>query len=354
MTADQDLTTGAPAPVPGIEMGSVTTWLVGAIPGIEPPLAFVLIAGGRSNLTYLVEDAAGERFVLRRPPLGNVLATAHDMGREHRIIGALVSTDVPVAPVVGICADASVNGAPFYIMRFVEGPVLASRDDALAYPAADRRLASFELMDVLGRIHAVDPDAVGLGTLGRREHYLQRQLARWHTQYEQSKSVDMPVLDEVYRRLSAAVPDQTHTGLVHGDFRLGNMILGEGGTIRAVLDWELSTLGDVLADVGWLMSSWVEHGETSASPFTPASSAPGFATRLEMAEEYGRVTGRDLSLLPYYIAFSYWRSACIGTGVLARYRADAMGAVDFDIEQHARSIGDTAQRALTALEGGLR
>ena len=346
--------TQAPVAHPlGIEVSGVTAWLIRAIPDAKAPFSFRLIAGGRSNLTYLVQDAADQRYVLRRPPLGSVLATAHDMGREYRIIDALADTDVPVAPAVAMCDDATVNDAPFYIMKYVEGPVLATRTDALAYPEADRRTASSTLMDVLGRIHAVQIDEVGLGTLGRRENYLLRQLARWQQQYEKSKSVDIPVLDEVFRRLAASVPEQTHTGLVHGDFRLGNMILGPGGTINAVLDWELSTLGDVLADVGWLMSSWIETGEESRSPLTAASTAPGFASRREMAEAYAGATGRDLTLLPYYLAFSYWRSACIGTGGVARYRAAAMAADDFDVDQHARTIVETAQRALTALEGGL-
>ncbi|MEI7991687.1 MAG: phosphotransferase family protein [Actinomycetota bacterium] len=339
--------------LPGIKVREVTEWLQREVPGAVAPFTVRLIAGGRSNLTYLVNDSSGQRFVLRRPPLGSVLATAHDMSREYRIIDALADTDVPVAPAVAICNDVTVNEAPFYIMKYVEGPILATRVDALAYPEADRRTASFTLMDVLGRIHAVQVDEVGLGTLGRRENYLQRQLARWQQQYEKSKSVDIPVLDEVFRRLAASVPEQKHTGLVHGDFRLGNMILGPGGTISAVLDWELSTLGDVLADVGWLMSSWIETGEESRSPLTAASSAPGFASRREMAEAYAGATGRDLTLLPYYLAFSYWRSACIGTGVVARYRAAAMAADDFDVDQHARTIVETAQRALTALEGGL-
>lgn len=352
MSLEPHLSDADPVAVPGIDVENVTEWLSRSVAAV-PPFTFRLIAGGRSNLTYLVEDATGAQFVLRRPPLGSVLATAHDMGREYRIITALTGSDVPVAPALAICDDDAVNDAPFYVMRYVAGPVLASLEDAMTYPESDRHAVSLTLMEVLGRVHAVDVDAVGLSTLGRRDGYLQRQLTRWQRQYEQSAATDLPVLDEVFRRLSRSVPDQTHTGLVHGDFRLGNMILGDGGTIRAVLDWELSTLGDVLADVGWLMSSWIEHGEEARGPFTAASSAPGFATRREMSDAYAAATGRDLSDLPYYIAFSSWRSACIGTGVLARYRADAMGAVDFDIELHARSIGETAQRALTALDGGL-
>jgi aminoglycoside phosphotransferase (APT) family kinase protein len=336
---------------PGVDLPRVTEWMVGNIPGVVAPLTVEFISGGRSNLTYRIVDGAGRELVLRRPPLGNVLQSAHDMGREHRIIAALAPTDVPVAEALGYCEDVSVNGAPFYVMGFVGGAVLATITDAEAYPEASRRPASDDLIDVLCRLHAVDPDAVGLETLARKEGYIERQLKRWHRQFEQSKTRELPILDEVHRRLAEHIPPQRWTGIVHGDYRLGNMIFGPDGELRAVLDWELATLGDTLADVGWLLSSWLEAGERTRSPFPAPTTAPGFPARAELADRYARTSGRDLSDLPYYLAFSRWRSACIGEGVLARYKSAVMGEVDFDIEQQAASVEASALAARDALDG---
>jgi aminoglycoside phosphotransferase (APT) family kinase protein len=334
----------------GIDLPRVTDWIAAHVTGVVPPFTARFISGGRSNLTYQLVDAAGRAIVLRRPPLGHVLQSAHDMGREHRIIDALRDTDVPVANALGLCEDGTVNGAPFYLMDYVAGAVLATRDDAEAYPAASRRPAADDLIDVMGRLHAVDPDAVGLGTLGRKEGYIARQLKRWHAQFTQSKTRELPLLDEVHDRLQARMPPQRWTGIVHGDFRLGNMILSPDGTLRAVLDWELATLGDTLADLGWLLSGWVEAGEPTRGPFPPPTTAVGFPTRAELAERYSRVTGRDLSDLPYYLAFARWRGACISEGVLNRYKRAVMGEVDFDLDAMAQSVELSVNAARDALD----
>jgi aminoglycoside phosphotransferase (APT) family kinase protein len=334
----------------GIDLPRVTEWIVANVDGLTPPFTPRFISGGRSNLTYQLVDATGRAIVLRRPPLGHVLQSAHDMGREHRIIAALRDTDVPVANALGLCEDVSVNDAPFYLMDFVDGAVLATIDDANAYPEASRTRAAEELIDVLGRLHAVDPDAVGLGTLGRKEGYIARQLKRWHTQFTQSKTRELPLLDEVHDRLEARMPPQRWTGIVHGDFRLGNMILGADGSLLAVLDWELATLGDTLADLGWLLSGWVEAGEPTRGPFPPPTTATGFPTRDGLAERYGKVTGRDLSDLPYYLAFARWRGACISEGVLNRYKRAVMGEVDFDLDAMATSVELSVNAARDALD----
>jgi aminoglycoside phosphotransferase (APT) family kinase protein len=334
----------------GIDLPRVTEWIVANAPDLTPPFTARFISGGRSNLTYQLVDATGRAVVLRRPPLGHVLQSAHDMGREHRIIDALRDTDVPVANALGLCDDVAVNGAPFYLMDFVEGAVLATIDDAEAYPQAARRPAADDLIDTMGRLHAVDPDAVGLGALGRKEGYIARQLKRWHTQFTQSKTRDLPLLDEVHDRLQARMPPQRWTGIVHGDFRLGNMILSPTGELLAVLDWELATLGDTLADLGWLLSSWVEAGEPTRGPFAPPTTAVGFPTRAELADRYSRATGRDLSELPYYLAFARWRGACISAGVLNRYERDVMGAVDFDLDAMAQSVELSVIAARDALD----
>jgi aminoglycoside phosphotransferase (APT) family kinase protein len=347
VTKNRSVTGSSPE---GVDLARVSKWFDSNITEAQGPLSVSLISGGRSNLTYLVKDVNGRPFVLRRPPLGNVLSTAHDMSREHRIIAALADTDVPVAGAFGLCTDLAVNDAPFYVMEYVPGVVLNTVDDARAYPEASRAAAAGEFIGVLGRLHAVDIDAVGLGTLGRREGYIERQLRRWSTQWQQSKTRELPAIEEVHRRLASAIPPQRSTGIVHGDYRLGNMLLGPSGELRAVLDWELATLGDTLADLGWLISSWAEPGEATNGPSAPPTTAPGFPSRGEMAERYHQATGRDLSDLPYYVAFARWRSACIGEGVLARYVAQVMGDLDFDIEQQARSVAAQADAAKDALD----
>ena len=254
--------TSTTAPVEGIHAEEVTAWFAEHVAEARPPLGFDLIAGGRSNLTYSVTDRTGARWVLRRPPLGHVLATAHDMGREHRIIAALADTAVPVPPVIGLSPDDSVNGAPFYVMAFVDGPILRNREAALTLPIEARARAADSIVDVLAEIHAVDVDAVGLGELGRRDGYIERQLKRWQGQWEKTKTRELPVIDAVHDRLAASVPEQGPATIVHGDYRLDNCILDDDGRIQAVLDWELCTLGDPLADVGQLCMYWTEPGDT--------------------------------------------------------------------------------------------
>ncbi len=311
--------------VEGIHADEVTAWFDQFVPAARPPLRFDLIAGGRSNLTYRVTDADGGRWVLRRPPLGHVLATAHDMGREHRIIAALAPTPVPVAPTLGLSPDESVNGAPFYVMDFVDGPIVRNAAAAEELSLAARAKAGESLVDVLAAIHAVDVDAVGLGDLGRREGYVERQLRRWHGQWEQSKTRELPLLDAVHDRLAATVPEQGPAAIVHGDYRLDNCVLAPEGEVRAVLDWELCTLGDPLADVGQLCMYWTEPGdELVAAPDAPTTVA-GFATRAELLDRYAAASGRDLSDVEYYVAFAYWKLACICEGIVKRYGAGAMG-----------------------------
>jgi aminoglycoside phosphotransferase (APT) family kinase protein len=263
--------------VEGVDAEAITAWLSDRVPALEPPLGFSLIAGGHSNLTYLVTDAAGRRWVLRRPPLGLVLATAHDMGREHRIISALQG-HVPVAPVVGLSADASVNGAPFYVMDFVEGTVVRDVATAETLSLEQRATASTSLVDVLADIHAVDVDHVGLGDLGRREAYLERQLRRWHGQWEKSRTRDLVVVEEVHRRLVEGIPPQGPATIVHGDYRLDNCMLSEEGRIAAVLDWELCTLGDPMADLGLLCVYWADPGEPTHSGMPAATTWPSSPT----------------------------------------------------------------------------
>ncbi len=312
----------------GIDPDAVTRWFADHVPEARPPLDFDLIAGGRSNLTYTVTDADGARRVLRRPPLGHVLATAHDMGREHRIISALAPTEVPVPPAIGLSADDSVNGAPFYVMGFVDGPIVRNAEAARDLPLEQRARATESIVDTLAAIHAVDVDAVGLGDLGRREGYVERQLKRWQGQWEQTKTRDLPQIDAVHDRLATAVPEQGPAAIVHGDYRLDNCILDAEGDIGAVLDWELCTLGDPLADVGQLLMYWAEPGDSSAAAPDAPTTVEGFGSRSEVAARYAKVSGRDLAEIDYFVAFGYWKLACICEGVLKRYRAGVMGGPD--------------------------
>jgi aminoglycoside phosphotransferase (APT) family kinase protein len=311
--------------IEGIDTEKVTGWFVDQVPSVAPPLTFSLITGGHSNLTFDVADQAGGRWVLRRPPLGHVLATAHDMGREHKILSALGPTDVPVAPVVGLCQDEAVNGAPFYVMGFVPGTVVRDVGAAQSLSPSQRRAAGESIVDTLARIHAVDVDAVGLGDLGRKDGYIERQLKRWYGQFNKSRNREVPQVDAVHERLLAAVPPQGVGTIVHGDYRLDNCMLADDGTIAAVLDWEICTLGDPLADVGLLQVYWADPGDPTYSGLPSPTSAEGFPTKAELLERYSDASGRDLSDIGYYVAFGYWKLACIIEGVYARYVAGAMG-----------------------------
>jgi aminoglycoside phosphotransferase (APT) family kinase protein len=341
-----DEATGTPD---GIDRRSVEAWFAENVSGAEPPLSFERISGGHSNLTYGVSDARGRRWALRRPPLGKRLGSAHDMGREHRVVSALAETPVPVAPVAGFCADESVNEAPFYVMEFVEGPILRGLAEAEIFPEhGDRQAIGERVADTLVDIHAVDPDAVGLGELGRREDYVARQLHRWQGQWEKSKTRELPLVDEVHERLAARIPEQGPATIVHGDYRLDNMILTSGGEVAAVVDWELCTLGDPLADVGLLMVYWPDSGEEATSLGQPANLAPGFPGRDELKRRYAERSGRDLSQLDFFVALGYWKLAIILEGVYARYAAGQYGKVDPGIRHFAKVVENLAEAAAAA------
>ena len=331
----------------GIAADRVTDWMSQHIDDLAPPLSFELIAGGHSNLTYSVQDQNGRTFVLRRPPLGHVLESAHDMGREHKIITALAGSAVPVAETVGLCKDVAVNDAPFYVMHYVAGPVLHDAEVTAQVPAQERAVLGDNVIDVLAALHQLDPDQVELGDLGRKEAYLQRQLKRWSKQWDATETHKVPAMDESTRLLAERMPEQLGASIVHGDYRLGNMIIGEG-KVKAVLDWELCTLGDPLADVGYLLNSWIAPGE-GEEDIAPTS-AGGFCSREQLAERYAQQTGRDLSAINYYRAFSHWRLAAIGQGVYKRYLVGAMGDNrDVDLEAQKQGVTLKAEAALEFL-----
>ena len=298
-----------------------------------------LIAGGRSNLTYrlAVSGPGGDRLlVLRRPPLGHVLPTAHDMSREFRVLSALAGTQVPVARPVAFCDDIEIIGAPFYLMEYVPGAVLRSRQDTSVLTEPQAAELSERLADMLAAIHGVDVEAVGLGSLGRGAGYLTRQLGRWQRQWELSKTREVPGYDHLVARLTGTLPPEGETTLVHGDFRLDNVLVtvAPQPRITAVVDWEMATLGDPLADLGLTLVYWTDPGEEgwlepdqetlgSATPGpglrTDATTSPGFLTGAEFAAGYAQRTGRDISRIGYYVAFGYFKLAVVLEGIHARY-----------------------------------
>jgi aminoglycoside phosphotransferase (APT) family kinase protein len=336
--------------VPGIEVDRVGAWLERNVPGTEAPFHVEMVSGGHSNLTYEVQDACGARHVVRRPPLKQVLATAHDMAREHRIVAALVPSPVLVPETLGLCEDESVTGAPFYVMRHVEGPILHDRARAETLEPDARRRAGESLVDVLVELHAVDPDEVGLGDLGRREGYIERQLRRWTKQYEQAKTRELPDIERVRDALAADVPEQGPATIVHGDYKLGNFVHQPTGDVAAVLDWELCTLGDPLADLGFLVLSWVDRPGDDLWRDS-ASAAEGFPSSDELVARYAARSGRDVSRVDYYVAFSAWRMACIVEGVYARYAGGAMGETSDEAARFADLATAYAAHARERLAG---
>ncbi len=334
--------------VDGIDAEGVSAWFRERTE-VTPPLDFAVIAGGRSNLTYTVTDAAGRRWVLRRPPLHSVLASAHDVGREHRIMAALQDTVVPVPPLVGMEPDEAVTGAPFYVMEFVDG--LVPRDEAAVTTALDedaRRAVAFNLADTLADLHAVDVDEVGLGDLAKRTDYIARQLHRWSGQYEKGSERDLPLVMQVHDRLKADIPEQGPPAIVHGDYRLDNMIVGEDGSIRAVLDWELCTLGDPLADLGLLQVYWSPPAGREMPMIPAAGSIPGVPPIEDVIARYGERSGRDLSQLDYYVAFGYWKLAIILEGVYTRFASGAYGQTDGSHEAFGQMVIELLELAADA------
>jgi aminoglycoside phosphotransferase (APT) family kinase protein len=338
----------------GIDEDAVTAWMVSHLPEITPPLTFSLIAGGRSNLTYRVEDVEGRAWALRRPPLHHVLPTAHDMSREYRLMHSLGPAGIPVPSTVGLCTDESVNERPFYVMEFVDGHILRSAPEAeQAFDEEIRRAIGDHMADTLAALHDVDPDAVGLGDLGRHEGYIERQLKRWRSQYDQMQVEGVQhgsLVERVSDELARRIPEQQRTSVVHGDYRLDNVVLSEDGTVRAILDWEICTLGDPLADLGLLMVYWADPTDAMAVLGLSPTTAPGFATRAQVLERYDAVSGLDVSEVGYYVAFGYWKLGCILQGVYARYVAGAGAGDGGSVEGYPAQIGRLFEMAADSLE----
>jgi aminoglycoside phosphotransferase (APT) family kinase protein len=343
MAAEQTNPVDVAEAVPPDRLGS---WIAEHVPGTSGTVEVTQIAGGSSNLTFRVRDGDYD-WVLRRPPLSHVLATAHDMAREHRVQSALEWTDVPVAPQVAICTDEAVIGAPFYLMARLDGVVYDDVDATASLTEAQGRAAAFELMDVLAHLHAVDYEAIGLRDFGRPAGYLERQVKRWQTQWERSKTVEMPVVEEVARRLGRHLPTDSHHAIVHGDYSFNNTMFerDDPTRIQAVLDWEMSTLGDPLTDVGMVAVYWTEVGEIMWRNRKPQAhrANKGFPDVDTLLARYAETGRTDLSDIDFYRAFATYKLAVIAQGGARRVEHS-------DPERAARVTGTVQQLAELALD----
>jgi aminoglycoside phosphotransferase (APT) family kinase protein len=331
--------------VSGLDLDALSGWLAREAPGLlDGPLEASLITGGKSNLTYAVTDGSTE-VIVRRPPLGHVLATAHDMSREHRVMGALAGTAVPVPTMHAMCADDSVIGAPFYVMERMAGTPY-SRAAQLQELGAERTQQIGErLIDTLVALHAVDPAEVGLADFGRPDGYLERQLRRWKKQLDASRSRDLPGIDELADRLEQRLPAGGDGTIVHGDYRLDNALVDESDHITAVLDWEMSTLGDPLTDLALMLAyQQLSHFAGSGAIVTDAPAAPGYPSPEDVLQRYSAGSGRDVSTMDFHLGLAFFKLAVILEGIYLRHSQGQTLGDGFD------GIGDAIA---PLIEGGL-
>jgi len=328
--------------LPGYDVPAVEAWIAANVPALRLPLRWTRLEGGHSNLTYRIDDADGKVAVIRRPPLGELLPKAHDMAREWALISALGPTEVPVPAALGFCDDVGVTGARFYVMGHVDGHPLYNADDTRSYVPADKRVAmAHSFFDALADLHALDPDEIGLSDLGKKEDYVGRQVKTWYRSW--TASVEHARLDDdrahrLHDFLLANTPDQGPARVVHGDYGVHNVLIGKSGVVEAVVDWEISTLGDPLADLAYALNPWPDPSDDTPPVETAALSQPGFPARTELARRYAARTGRDLSKLDFYVGFNRWKSACIVHGVYARYMAGQKSTAGIDLDGLKQSI----------------
>ncbi|HEY4464836.1 MAG TPA: phosphotransferase family protein [Streptosporangiaceae bacterium] len=335
---------------PGLDLAAFSTYFAGACPDAAGGgLRASVLAGGKSNITYDVTD--GHRhWVVRRPPLGHVLATAHDMAREYRVISALAGTGVPVPATFLLCQDPGVIGAPFYVMEKVDGTPYRTAAQLKTLGAQRTRAVATRMIDTLSALHAVEPGAVGLADFGRPEGFLARQVRRWKQQLDASHSRDLPGADALHAALAERIPAESDVAIVHGDYRLDNLLIGAGDRITAVLDWEMATLGDPLTDVALLLAyQGLAHFETGYA-VADAATAPGYPEPAEIADLYAERSGRDLSHLSFHLGLAYFKIAVICEGIYYRYtRGQTLGQGFGDIGAATEPL---IQAGLAALKEG--
>jgi aminoglycoside phosphotransferase (APT) family kinase protein len=331
---------------PGLDLGRLGAWLPGAVPGACSELTAKLIAGGNSNLTYEVTDGTGT-WIVRRPPLGHVLATAHDMAREYRVMTALRPTGVPVPRTFALCEDPGVLGAPFYVMEKAAGRPYRYVADIAPLGRERTRAISQSLIDVLAALHQVDPAAVGLAGFGRPEGFLGRQVSRWKKQLDASYTRDLPAVGELHARLAADIPAESAVGIVHGDYRLDNALVDGTGRITAVIDWEMATLGDPLTDLA-LMVVYGRLAEALPGTVVDASSAPGYLSEGEIIDRYAAVSPRGLSRFGFYLGLASFKLAAILESI--RYRYVHGHSVGEDVGHLGEAVHPLLDRGLTAIK----
>ena len=310
--------------MPGIEVDALREFVLASVAGASGELDVEKLSGGSSNLTYRVRDAGGGDWVLRRPPVGQLLATAHDMLREARVQRGLATTAVAVPEIVAVCEDPEVIGAPFYMMGFLDGVVYSTRETTAQLTPEQAQAASMALVDVLAATHNVDFAAAGLADLGKPDGYLERQVGRWCKQWDKSKQREVPAVDALASRLRAALPKQGRAGIVHGDFSFNNTLWDRKDPTKlvALLDWEMSTLGDPLADVGMLIAYWGELGELIWSARGgQAHRHAGFPSAEVLLERYSQSSGRSVENVDFYTVLAIFKMAVIIEGAFARQRA---------------------------------
>lgn len=321
---------------PGYERPAVEAWIEANIDGLVAPFQWTRLEGGHSNLTFLLSDAEGRRAVIRRPPQGELLPKAHDMKREFTIISGLGPTEVPVAVAHGLCEDTSVTGAVFYVMSEVGGKALYTAEDVEAWLTMEARDAvGYSFISTLAKLHSIDPADIGLDQLARHDGYVSRQLRTWYGSWQASMEgadYDDPRIHRMHDELNAGVPEQGPARVVHGDYGMHNCMINADGTIAAVLDWEIATLGDPLADFAYALNGWSDPDDVIRVSHEAATTAPGFPRRQALADHYAELTGCDLSNLDYYRTFNYFKTACILHGVYARYMLGQKSTEGIDVE----------------------
>ncbi len=313
--------------LPGLDLDRLRAHVEREVPGlVSGELSGTRITGGKSNLTYVVTDGVGS-WVVRRPPLGHVLATAHDMSREYKVMTALRDTAVPVPRTYLLCEDTEVLGAPFFVMEHVAGTPYRTAAEFSALGTDGVRGVARSLITTLGDLHAVDPAEVGLSDFGRPEGFLERQVRRWSKQLDASRSREIAGIDELHKKLGATIPESAEAAIVHGDYRLDNVLVAEDGSLTAVLDWEMATLGDPLVDLGLML---VYKEQPVIDDAAPATSVEGFPDSAELVEMYTATTGRDVSRLGWYVAFGCFKLAVIAEGIHYRYSQGLTVGSGFD------------------------
>ncbi len=339
--------------VVGFDVATIEAWLP-SVTEASGPIVWERLPGGHSNFTYLLTDAVGNEMVIRRPPQGELLPKAHDMFREYRIIDGLWPTDVPVAKPIAYVDDRELCDVHFYVMGKVEGAALYNGTEVsewLDEPA--RKTAGMSFIDTLARLHSIDPADVGLSELGRPDGYVARQLKTWYGSWNASieyANYDDPRAHELHDLFMSRLPEQGPGRVVHGDFGPHNCMFSEAGEVTAVLDWEIATLGDPLADFAYSINAWVEPGDDGVYGADPATVLPGFPSRDDLIARYAELTGADLSQLPYYRAFNAFKTACIVHGVYARYMAGQKSTEGIDVDELRSRFIASLERSLAFAE----